>query len=169
MSLLDVAKLVQICRKIESRKKLQKLVYILQQMGNPFHQQFEYLHYGPYSSDLKREIDQLVEAGLIQEESTQAHIFSQYNYGPTANLSDLLRNFGGEEKPSWAELATDLNRESPQTLEAISTILFLRQKGFGEDRLRARFCELKPALSADFEKAKHRADELIPLVTSRTS
>jgi len=66
--LVQLAKLVHTCGTIEGRKKLQKLVHLLQSTGcGGFTQEFGYLHYGPYSPQLREEVEQLERLGLVKE------------------------------------------------------------------------------------------------------
>ena len=144
---INIAKLIRSCERIEGRVKLQKIVHILQQAGYPFKEEFGYLHHGPYSSDLKYEIDQLVDWRLINEEPHQVIDYTQYIYAPSDKLSLELRSAGADSEPEWKNLAQELNRKSAQELEGISTIMFLRRRGFAEQKLKERFGQLKPHIA----------------------
>jgi len=160
--LLNVALLVRECGKIEGRKKLQKIVHILQESGAPFRERFGMLHYGPYSSELKRELDLLVNEknSLITETEIQKE-YKTYVYSPGEKLGELLKNVGKTAEPSWAQTAQNLNDLSAQTLEAMSTILFLQKRGFHDNHLEDRFNKIKPQLAS-------RYDEALKLATQHT-
>jgi uncharacterized protein len=152
--LANVARLFDVCGRIDGRKKLQKMVHILQEAGyrSDFPEDFGYLLYGPYSSELKREIDTLVASGLVAERQRLGE-YESYVYEATPQLGAELHDVAPPGEPSWAALARELAQRPAQELEAISTILFLRRCGVGADDLPRRFGELKPALNDRFERA----------------
>lgn len=159
-SINQVARLINACEVIEGRVKLQKIVHILQEAGYPFDQEFGYLHHGPYSSELRHEIDQLVSWKLVNEASGPVIEYTQYVYSPADSLPDILEEIGEDEVPEWAELAKQLNRKSSAELEAISTTLYLMRKGFKDEALSQRFAELKPHLSGRFKDCLKQAKRL---------
>ncbi len=156
--LLEILKLVQELKSVEGRKKLQKIVFILQSQGHPFPQHFGYLHYGPYSSELASEIDTLVDGNLM-EQSGGGGQYNPYTYTPGKTLAKLLREVGDSQAPSWSPLAQLLNSRDANFLEALSTVLYLRQSGFDGKRLDARFAALKPALTGLLPKVKAFAQQ----------
>ncbi len=152
---LNVAKLLVICQKVEGRKKLQKIVHILQSAGyeRDFPQHFGYLHYGPYSHEVKADIDLLVDPSgpLVDEaESTTGLGHRTFVYSPTSELEEALSDSIGVP---WSEQAKELNAKTPQELEAISTIFFLKRSGVGRDAVLERFTQLKPGLVDKFSEA----------------
>ncbi len=157
---IQIAKLIRCCGKVEGRVKLQKIVHILQEMDHPFREEFGYLHHGPYSSDLKSEIDQLVSWKLIDEEPEQAGEYSRYDYSASDTFATILDGMGDEGQPQWAELARELNKKTSQELEAISTIMFLRSRDFDGGRLKDRFVALKPHLKDRFDLCFAEAEKL---------
>lgn len=160
--LLNIALLVKVCGEIRGRKKLQKIVHILQEAGHPFREPFGYLHYGPYSSVLKAELDELISDSvkLLAEKPRPVSEFSEYVYAPTERLEGVLESLGIEKEPAWKDLASDLNKKSPAYLEAVSTILYLRRLNFDPERLKSKFEELKPQLVDHFDDALKKADEI---------
>lgn len=155
-----IAKLVQACGKIEGRVKLQKIVHILQEMGHPFREEFGYLHHGPYSSDLKSEIDQLCEWGLVKENEETPKDYTRYDYSPNEQLDVVLKEIGDTSVPEWSGEAERLNQKNAAELEGISTIMFLRRRGFEGDRLETRFKELKPHLADQYDRCRDEAERL---------
>ena len=163
--LLNVALLVNVCGEVRGRKKLQKIVHILQEAGHPFREPFGYLHYGPYSSVLKAELDELISdnVGLLDEKEQQINEYSEYVYAPTEKLEGILDSLGVEKEPAWKDLAKDLSKKSPDYLEAVSTILFLRRLSFDGERLKSKFQELKPKLANLFDDALEKANQVVPV------
>jgi len=157
---IQIAKLIQSCGKVDGRVKLQKMVHILQEMEYPFHEEFGYLHHGPYSSDLKSEIDQLCEWGLVNEKQHPLIDYSRYEYSPNEQLDAVLAEIGDDSVPEWSDIAKQLNQKNAQELEGISTIMFLRRRGFDGERLEIRFKELKPHLANMFKTCLDEAEEL---------
>jgi uncharacterized protein len=147
-STLNIARLLIACEKIEGRKKLQKIVHILQSSGfqRDFPHQFGYLHYGPYSHEVKADIDRLVDPSgpLVDEQPSVAGLsFQTFVYVPKPELQKALLSHA---TTPWEGLARKLNEMTPQELEAISTIRFLQRSGVAEQALLDRFKQLKPSL-----------------------
>ncbi len=143
--MLQLLRLIDSLGKVEGRKKLQKIVHILQARGYDFPQHYGYLHYGPFSSDVAAETDALVSGQLITQKG-EGQPMEAYVYSATNAARKLLTDLKQLTEPKWKALATDLNKKAANELEAISTILFLQRNGFEGDRLKTRFKELKPAL-----------------------
>ena len=162
--IVNVAILIHVCGQVEGRKKLQKMVYILQAKGYPFREQFSYHHYGPYSSQLKREIDLLVreDSEVVSEDADQTGPYSAFKYSAGNKMESFLKIGGATSEPEWASLAKELNKKCAQELEAISTVLFLRDRGFADKRLEDRFRQLKPDLASDFDATRTEAERLVP-------
>jgi hypothetical protein len=74
-----------------------------------------------------------------------------------------IKDASGSKTPGWIDFARRLNREDKATLEAVSTLVFLRNRPARKDNsLRQEFGRLKPHLVYKFEIADRLADELIP-------
>lgn len=159
-NLVAIAQLVRTCGTIEGRVKLQKIVHILQQVGHPFKEEFGYLHHGPYSSELKREINQLVNWSLVTEQEIQIKDYTQFSYSADDKLDELLADLDAHDEPEWAKLAKELNGKTSRDLEGISTIMFLRRRGFAGERLQQRFAKLKPNLENRFDAYLGEAEAL---------
>lgn len=126
---------------IDGRKRLQKIVHILQERGITFDQVFEFSFYGPYSAGLRLDMDVLRDEKLIREESGH-----RYAYQPQPEFLELLNKLAGPEYPRWADFAKQLNAYEPKKLEALSTILFLQGRGYEEEGVRRIFMTRKPHL-----------------------
>jgi uncharacterized protein YwgA len=158
-STIRIAQLLHLLDGVKGRKKLQKLVHILQELGHPFPEPFEYSYYGMYSTRLRSELDVLVAEGLITESPVPGQ--SGYAFEVTAKLKDFMaRPALGSKQPSWTSLATDLNRRSPQELEAISTLLVLRNRGLRGAELKRRLLALKPHLGGMYDRALEQTESL---------
>ncbi|MGD9693280.1 MAG: YwgA family protein [Phycisphaerales bacterium] len=159
-NLLNILRLVEFCEPIDGRKKFQKLVHILQECGYPFREQFSFHLFGPYSSDLKREIDTL-EGELLAETAEESNEITRYVYHLTEAAKTLLAQRADAQSAAWKDLAQSLNARSALDLEAISTLLFLKKRGYEGQRLQTRFGELKPNLATQFERANRDAESLV--------
>lgn len=160
---IELLRLLRVCEQIEGRKKLQKMVHILREAGHPFAYRYGYHFHGPFSAELKGEIDALVQEQLIDEQpggSTSGN-FVQYSYRPEASASLLLDSLGHSAPPPWTDLARALNAKSAQELETISTIIYLMRSGCTGVSLRERFVQLKPHLAGQFEIASAYARTVI--------
>lgn len=142
---IPVLQLVSGLGRIEGRKKLQKTVHILKEVGAPFQERFEYSYYGMYSAQLKGEIDVLERDGLVNQEIEEG-VNPTYIIESTPNLKKLLDEFANES-PAWIDLAKQLNKLSAQVLEGMSTILFLRRTEKDNAAIRAKLLSLKPHLA----------------------
>jgi uncharacterized protein YwgA len=147
---IPVLQLLNAVSPVEGRKKMQKTVHILQELGAPFQERFEYSFYGMYSAQLKAELDALEREGLVKEsdppEGSKPYIIE---IQPKATV--LLTTIGFTENPPWIDLAKTLNEQSAQVLEGMSTILFLRRAEKDEAAVRSRLLSLKPHLEEDVD------------------
>ncbi len=138
-------------KKIDGRKKFQKIVYILQQLGAPFEEKFTYHYYGPYSPTLQLEIDDLVTSGKLEENKSNLYA---YTYKPTQkNETSFL-----DQYDNIINLLA--NKPSP-LLELVSTIFYLKEH-YTSDKifLRSKLAILKPHLKKYFEKAFELFEQL---------
>lgn len=160
--MFELLRLVDTCREIQGRKKLQKMVHLLREAGHPFGYRFEFHFHGPFSAELKGAIDSFVAQKLIAERVAEPPgEYRQYSYASTPELKRLLEDFGGTGDPEWAELAKRLNGKPAQDLEAISTVAFLMRCGHGGDELKERFMALKPQLANLFDSAQTEAGRIV--------
>jgi uncharacterized protein YwgA len=151
--------LLQVLERIAGRKKLQKIVHILQQRGLPFPEPFQYSYYGMYSQQLRSEVEKLESEKLVKESPVRGMNVS-YSLEKTPELDALVREIGQEQEPAWAETARYLNSLPPQELEGISTILFLKDCGFSANALKQRLVGLKPHLESIYERCEKEAADL---------
>lgn len=128
---------------INSRKKIHKLVYLLQEHGVLFDQDFVYHHYGVYSHSLQGDLEMAQQFGLINESLDSSNI-SIYSSIISVELSFDERS---------VNLIAALSRKIPQYLEALSTIVFLHRKGYSQTEIKSKFSVLKPHLLNFFDDA----------------
>ncbi len=158
--LLQLAQLLKVLGRVDGRKKLQKVVHILKELGVPFTEPFEYSLHGMYSQQLRGEVESLVSGGLVAEEPYGEGQMRAYTYTANLDLTALLKEGGLSDKPEWASLARELNRMTPRQAEGVSTALFLRRRGLRGQELASRLLELKPHLSGDIAYSTAEAERL---------
>lgn len=148
--------LIQELAQIEGRKKFQKIVYILQCAGAPFDERFEFAQFGPYSGTLKAEIDCLSAFGILEEDSKgNTFVFSKGERFSEVEEAGLWNG-----SPDWSGFAQALNTKSASELEALSSTLYLLERGYSGVTLEAKFKELKGHLMEFFEKVKSQGEEI---------
>jgi hypothetical protein len=150
--MLELLRLFDSLGEVKGRKKLQKIVHILQSCGFDFPQRFGYLHYGPYSSAVAAEVDALVADHLVAEDGS-GETGEPYVYKPAPAARQLLLELDSAETPRWEALAHNLNVRDANTLEAVSTLLYLQRNGFVGKGLKDRFLALKPNLRKLYDTA----------------
>jgi uncharacterized protein YwgA len=158
--IVPLLQLLHVLGRIGGRKKLQKIVHILQERGAPFPERFEYSYYGMYSQQLRSEVERLESENLVKESPTVAGTTVSYSLEKTDELETLVRKIGQEQEPAWAETARHLNSLSPHELEGVSTILFLRDCGVSGQALKQRLLGLKPHLESCYARCEGEASAL---------
>ena len=154
--------LLAVCGEVVGRKKLQKIVHILKESSHPFEYRYGFHFHGPFSAELKGEIDLLVAEDMVRENEGVAGsgLYLQYSYCVSARGKEFLNQHPAAEVSRWSDLATHLNKKSAQELEAISTIIFLLGHGTSEADVKERFISLKPQLLSLFDSAFAEAGQL---------
>ena len=147
---------------VQGRKRLQKVVFMLQQIDCDLNCHYILHHYGPYSRDVADTCDEMVAAGLVEESQTLGS--SQYHYKLAPRTNDLLK-----KSPPDPSLATfkdkwiSLLKENLWTLELGSTILYFYQQKNDWDDAMQKACDFKkkkPETSKS-QKALEFAKQLI--------
>lgn len=149
---LLLGQLLKTTGSIRGRKKLQKIVHLLQTLrGVRFGYSFQFSFFGPYSADLKADMDQLTREGLVNEmPDTTSMGLSTFTFSLAPSMEKLLEDVRAENPVDWADLAGSLNSKSAQELEGISTIIFLERVGWSGEALQEQFQALKPRLAENF-------------------
>lgn len=151
-------------RGLQGRKRLQKVVFFLQQAGCPLGCHYTLHHFGPYSRDVADICDEMVAAGLIDEScDSQAGDRQQYAYKLTPSTSALLNQTPEPTMRSFQELGRGLIDEDIWTLELGSTILFFYRQSHDLDDAMQKACEFKkvPLQSGRSRKALQLAERLL--------
>jgi uncharacterized protein YwgA len=140
---------------IRGRKRMQKVVYFLQQAGCPIEAEFSLHHYGPYSRDVAEVTDIMVGQQLLQE---QNGVQFTYTLSPqTAELIDSARARSPQKSGPfevYRDMAVSLLDQDLWHLELGSTVLYFF-KAQGAD--------------ANWEKALAEACEYKKVSTSATA
>ncbi|MBU5465228.1 YwgA family protein [Virgibacillus sp. MSJ-26] len=126
--LTDHAKLLRFfaeMKKVTGRKKLQKMIFILQACGVPFQEKYQFHIYGPYSEELTLRMEELCNLGFIHEEKEEKSNYAQYIYEITDEGIDFLYQIQ-PDMPDFANKAKLLQQESSRFLELTATMLFFR-------------------------------------------
>ena len=144
---------------INSKKKLHKMIYILQFAGEDFDQNYTFHHYGVFSPTLAKDLDIAYSDGFLA-------ITSSAPYGFNINITDrtqddFFKNITIDKQ--MISLAEKLVKEEPRLLEALSTIIYLDENYYSRDSLKFKLEELKPDLSDFYDKAFRLAKELFSI------
>ncbi len=148
ITLLDVA------GNIRGRTKFQKVVYILKNKEIPFNEKFKYHYYGPFSSDLQLEIDELVDRNILVEKNMNPYDYEVNKENKIKFNKDL--NISGKK-----ELIQFLKNKDIKELEITSTIYYLENNGLKDkDILRKKITALKPHLRDYIDSSFKLKDEI---------
>ncbi|WP_405097593.1 YwgA family protein [Oceanobacillus sp. FSL H7-0719] len=124
--LINHAKLIrffQIAEDITGRKKLQKMIYILQKCNIPFEERYQFHFYGPYSEELTLRVEELCNLGFLAEEREEKTSYYQYHYQITAAGEEFLKQFT-LDLPDMSDKIQLLKGKSSRFLELVSTLLY---------------------------------------------
>jgi len=80
MNRYQLATIVKWAETLRTRKRLQKVVYLLQAAGCDFGAEYALHHYGPYSSDVACLTDEMVQAGLLSEDEEPNQVGTSFSY-----------------------------------------------------------------------------------------
>lgn len=154
----NLVSLFNVCEKIGGQKRLHETVHIIQSLGFPFKEHFDFLNSGPYSWELRSEVEELIDSKYIQRDSSERMVA----YEPTFRSRDLHNN---RTEPAWVGVAKFLNEKPDEDLEAISTFLYLKAVvcSSRDSDTWKKFRELRPNMRnkrASVRKALHEFSEL---------
>jgi uncharacterized protein len=171
MNRYQLAKIVQWAGTFRSRKRMQKLIFMLQAAGCPLDAEYELHPYGPYSDDVARVIGELVCAGLLVETS-EPHLGGElYSYTLSADASRQIAECEsgprGVESPremaAFHSLALKLYGTDVKELEFAATVVFYRMRGADLTAAVEKACRSKsPLPSMQFlERCRALAAEIV--------
>jgi uncharacterized protein len=142
---------------IQGRKRLQKVVFLLQAAGCPLGADYSLHHYGPYSRDVADTCDELTASGLLAESWGGNGVGVEYSYklgdrGPEAiALTEHHLGTGVQKWTTFEVLAKDLLVRDMWELELGSTIAYFygRSQDKDWDKALKDACEFKKKNPAD--------------------
>lgn len=138
--------------KVNGRKKLQKMIHLLENSGEDFPFKYEYHFYGPYSAQLQEEVITLVQQGFLTESNEDdTYIYQITDKGK--KFKSNLEGSGNFKLILNEELLSLLSQESSQFLEMVSTYSFLIESGYSLDLAKQKAEELKPHLEGYIDRA----------------
>ena len=139
----------QIAREITGRKKLQKMIYILQKSNVPFEEKYEFHFYGPYSEELTLRVEELCNLGFLEEtREDKAHYF-QYHYRATEAGEAFLRQIA-LYMPDIRGKVELLKTKSSRFLELVSTLLYF--ENLPEEEQIKKLHQVKPKQNFTMEE-----------------
>ena len=119
-------------KEIKGRTRIQKMLYLTNQIGWNVINDYHFYQYGPYSDWVKRELDALVQGGLI-EEARQENIFDEkiiYEYKITQDGSKYLQSIGLQPSDlvtKTGKFLDQLKNYSTDDLEIMTSLYFLKK------------------------------------------
>jgi uncharacterized protein YwgA len=128
---------------IQGRKRLQKVVFFLQDAGCPLDCRFTLLHFGPYSRDVADRCDEMVAAGLVEESGGPSNGEKQYAYTLKQKAREALGRINDARMQRFHDLGSRLIGEKLWTLELGSTILFFYREVKDWNHALNKACEFK--------------------------
>jgi uncharacterized protein YwgA len=162
-----LAKLISSVAEVDSRKRLQKSIYLLQCAGCPLQVSYILHYYGPYSFELAGLIDQLHGAGIINETAEMlSNSVVRYKSKIADKGKQVLENFEKTEDGKRAcakitpfvPLFKDLNEKDPRVLELAATIAYFYEGDWAEAQKQTaifkKLSENDSGLKQAFELAK---------------
>lgn len=115
---------------IVGRIRLQKIFYLLDQLGLNSKLKFAYHHYGPYSEELSTSITmaQLFDKSINEETGTTAFGSNYSIYKLNANYEIPDTQLGDIAQDKASQFITKMKSESSVVIELAATIHWLREK-----------------------------------------
>jgi uncharacterized protein len=171
MNRYQLAKILDWAGTLETRKRMQKVVYLLQVAGCPLGADYTLHHYGPYSQEVARLADEMVQAGLFTESASANAVGQQFSYRLSESARDSLADF--ERSPAGQAEAARLDSylsdkrwllmQDLRDLEYAATIVFFREQGHDWPLAIERMCRFKGLTSGDqvVERATKLAQRVI--------
>lgn len=139
---------------VQGRKRLQKVVYFLQQAGCPLDCAYTLHHFGPYSLDVAHACDEMVAAGLIKEEATLQSWGTQYGYKLKPRTQAFLDQADDQSMEPFREQGAELIAEDLWLLELGSTIQFYYGQTRNWDHALEQACTFKKVRPDDEDSKK---------------
>lgn len=128
---------------IQGRKRLQKVVFFLQEAGCALDCRYTLHHYGPYSRDVADRCDEMLAAGLIEEAGGPTNGDMQYIYTLKPQTRNALNQTTDAAMRPFRTRGEALIKEQLWTLELGSTILLFYRQTCDWDQALNKACEFK--------------------------
>lgn len=151
MNRYQLAKIVDWAGTLQTRKRMQKVVYLLQVAGCPLGADYTLHHYGPYSQEVARLTDEMVQAGILTETATRNAVGQQFSYSLSESARSNLAVF--ESTPHGRTQAAPLDEslsdkrwlleQDLKELEYAATVIFFRKQDHDWPAAIAKMCEFK--------------------------
>jgi uncharacterized protein YwgA len=164
MERYHIGKLVQWAGTLNSRKRLQKVAYLLEAAGCALACDHYLHHYGPYSSQVASLTDEMVKDGLLEEYEKVNTVGVTYSYRLSrhakADLIEFENSTRGTDLHKKIEKFEALSKKLLKTdltvLELASTVAFFRceEKLDREDAI-ARTVKMKTELARNKSTLDH--------------
>ncbi|PAV31397.1 hypothetical protein CIL05_01710 [Virgibacillus profundi] len=145
------AKLMQffsVANEVTGRKKLQKMIYILQKQDIPFEEKYQFHFYGPYSEELTLRVEELCNLGFIDEMKEEKSSYYQYHYTITSAGETFLNQFS-TGLPDFTDKVVMLKGRSSRFLELVSTMLYFDDLSKNEVEEKIQITKPKQKYSLD--------------------
>jgi uncharacterized protein len=157
-------RLVREAGEVVGRKRLQKLVFLLENEGMPTDLEYLFHYYGPYSPSLASETEALATMEWLNEEPQSIGPDAvQYRYTITDEGRRQVDEFSEEPQfeqavsasAQYAVRFSQLAHENSRILELAATVVYWRQKGYGDEEAVTKTSRLKaaPMEEPEFEQA----------------
>jgi len=151
MTNYQLAKLILMAGGLQSRKRVQKTVHLLQAAGCPLGVDFRLHYYGPYSRELADTLDRMTRAGVLVETPRETSVGTQYDYKFEEQMRESLEAYertprgqaAKEEMERHEPLLKRLCSTPPRVLELASTIVAFREAALGWDEALGETAEFK--------------------------
>lgn len=148
--------------KIRGRKKIQKIVYILQELADlplkPY--QFKWNYYGVYSEELANDLGVGESFGILKEHEDEEYGYRTYIIEAVDFSQPTLLSSDRKLK----DIVQYLSQQETRVLEVLSSIIFFRNEGYDGEELKGKLTTFKGHLAAFFDQAFKAYDELSQLL-----
>ena len=133
-------------RRVEGKKRLQKLVFLLEEAGFPSGAKFFLKDYGPFSRDVESASDFMSFFGELVERPVE---IGYSNYLATAYELPVDHDEEVSPKDDFVKTVRILDAYRTVDLEIASTIRFFQREGYSFERALRETKEIKPSKSTD--------------------
>src|SRR5260221_381427 len=137
MTRYQLAKLISWAGTLRSRKRMQKVVFMLKAAGFPTEAEYRLHHFGPYSDDVAHLADEMTQAKLLEEHEEATAVGNSYDYRLSEKAKASMAEFeatprGEAEAAALVEhhpLAMRMFGADLKDLEYAATLVYFRHRG----------------------------------------